>query len=185
MNILTLNSKQIWQSPDGSRTLFEVMFTSEDEALAGKHVKAQTYSQAIAETGWSGEVESYKKSDKQGNIQTYLRQPPKETGYSNLAPSKSSQVNKEFNTQTMYYSYAKDVAVALVEGPGLTTQRFEDAINLIILGGDKLFDSATLGLAIHKEVELGLNGRGRVEEVMGKTKVDKDLSDPFNEATPL
>jgi hypothetical protein len=55
MNVRTTHSTQMWQSPDGKRTIWEVTLESSD----GNDYKLKTYSPQIAEVGWSGEVRSY------------------------------------------------------------------------------------------------------------------------------
>jgi hypothetical protein len=55
MHVQTHESKQIWQSPDGKRTISEVTL----EASEGDVYKLKTYSASIAEIGWSGKVMTY------------------------------------------------------------------------------------------------------------------------------
>jgi hypothetical protein len=55
MHAKTTNSQQIWQSPDGKRTIWEVSLRGGDD----HEYKLKTYSPEIARMGWSGEVRSY------------------------------------------------------------------------------------------------------------------------------
>lgn len=55
MQITTKGSKAVWKTPDGSRTLYEV--TLED--AEGKTYGLKTYSEKIAQVGFSGDVETY------------------------------------------------------------------------------------------------------------------------------
>ena len=50
------NSQSVWKSPDGQREIFEVNLL-----VNGKAVTAKTYSNDIAQAGFSGELESYEK----------------------------------------------------------------------------------------------------------------------------
>lgn len=55
MQIKTTHSQQIWQSPDGKRTIWEVTLRTDD----GSDYKLKTYSAVVARLGYSGEVRSY------------------------------------------------------------------------------------------------------------------------------
>ncbi|HEX8226277.1 MAG TPA: hypothetical protein VF572_00245 [Candidatus Saccharimonadales bacterium] len=55
MQVKTTNSQQIWQSPDGKRTIWDVTLKTAD----GSDYKLKTYSPEIARLGYSGEVRSY------------------------------------------------------------------------------------------------------------------------------
>jgi hypothetical protein len=56
MRVTTVKSEQIWQSPDGKRTIWEV--TLQGAPGEGEY-RLKTYSEVIAKEGWSGEVEDY------------------------------------------------------------------------------------------------------------------------------
>lgn len=56
MKATTKSSKSIWQSPDGSKTIWEVTLKGEDGKLYGG---LKTYSNLIAKEGFEGEVETY------------------------------------------------------------------------------------------------------------------------------
>jgi hypothetical protein len=54
MNVKTISSEQVWQSPDGQKTIWNVALEAD-----GKEYPLKTYSSKIAEVGFEGEVESY------------------------------------------------------------------------------------------------------------------------------
>lgn len=89
--VTTKSIKQVWQSPDGQRTINEVTMDYE-----GKLFKANTFSNDIASIGWSGDVESYDKPGRNGS-QTFVKQAPKENGFS---PSTNSYSNGGSNATT-------------------------------------------------------------------------------------
>lgn len=74
--VTTKSIKQIWQSPDGQRTINEVTLDYQ-----GKLFKANTFSNDIASIGWNGDVESYEKEGRSGS-QTFVKQALKEGGWS-------------------------------------------------------------------------------------------------------
>lgn len=55
MQVRTTNVEQIWQSPDGQRTIWEVTLKAE----GGQEYQLKTYSPKISQLGFNGEVESY------------------------------------------------------------------------------------------------------------------------------
>lgn len=55
MQAKTTDSQQVWQSPDGKRTIWEVQLQAED----GSDYKLKTYSPQIAQMGFKGQVKSY------------------------------------------------------------------------------------------------------------------------------
>lgn len=55
MQVKTTNSEQVWQSPDGQKTIWEVTLKAE----GGNEYRLKTYSEAVAQLGFEGEVESY------------------------------------------------------------------------------------------------------------------------------
>lgn len=76
MRVKTIISEQVWQSPDGEKTIWNV--TLEDEQ--GKQWLLKTFSSRVAEVGFEGEVESY--LNKRG--ERFVRQQPKQgAGHNN------------------------------------------------------------------------------------------------------
>lgn len=129
LTIQTKQAKQVWQSPDGQRTIFELLMESD-----GKEFKAKTYSREIATENWSGTVETYEKPGRNGS-ETFVKQPPKEDFQ---RPSSGSQGGYKGGSSkpmpdpfTMYLSYAKDLVVAqLAQGNKLEM----DACVQLVLG---------------------------------------------------
>lgn len=85
--VTTKAIKQVWQSPDGQRTINEVTMDYQ-----GKLFKANTFSNDIATIGWSGDVESYEKDGRNGS-QTFVKQAPKEGGWSGGQASTGGQTS--------------------------------------------------------------------------------------------
>lgn len=69
MQVKTINSEQVWQSPDGAKKIWSVKLATPD----GKDYQLKTYSTAVAQPNFSGEVYSY--LDKRG--ERFVRQVPK------------------------------------------------------------------------------------------------------------
>ena len=55
MQVKTTHSEQVWQSPDGQKSIWEVTLKGD----GGNEDRLKTYSEAIAQLGFEGEVESY------------------------------------------------------------------------------------------------------------------------------
>ena len=72
LQVTTKQSDQIWKSPDGQRTIWEVGLDYKGQVL-----KAKTYSQAIATVGWQGTVISEERQGRNG-AETFVKQAPKE-----------------------------------------------------------------------------------------------------------
>jgi len=85
--VTTKSVKQVWQSPDGQRSINEVLMDCQ-----GKLFKANTFSNDIATVGWSGDVESYEKDGRNGS-QTFVKQAPKEGGWSGGQASMAGQTS--------------------------------------------------------------------------------------------
>lgn len=73
--------------------------------------------------------------------------------------------------KAMYVSYAKDIAVALLESTGWDSNKFIEIIGAVADKGDYMFDMSNLGFAVTKDTEESLEARGRVESVFGKTEI--------------
>jgi hypothetical protein len=139
LDVKTTLSEQVWTSPDGQRKIYKVTLEFE-----GKPVQAKTYSDAIAQIGWEGTVETYEKEGRNGS-ETFVKQPPKENNQNYTASSSTSggagRTNKpSFDNYTMYLSYAKDLAVALVgTKEGFDGEKYADLLDSVIAGGDVLY----------------------------------------------
>jgi hypothetical protein len=55
MNVRTTHVEELWQSPDGQRTIWEVTLQGDDN----KEYRLKTYSPKISQMGFKGEVRSY------------------------------------------------------------------------------------------------------------------------------
>lgn len=147
MDVRTLSSQQKWSSPDGTRKIFEVAFD-----YNGSQFKAQTYSEAIAQVGWSGQVESYEKPSNNPNFppQTFVKQPPKENasyggggGYSGGGRPSGTTGKPTTDQFTMYLSYAKDLMVARVQAAvslGDALPSYAEMLEDVMTGGKTLYD---------------------------------------------
>lgn len=56
MNVKTIDTNQVWQSNDGTRTIWEVTLQSDE----GNSYQLKTYSPQISRLGFAGNVRSYK-----------------------------------------------------------------------------------------------------------------------------
>lgn len=106
-----------------------------------------------------------------------IARPNPQATYSSYRSS-SKGLDDSSKSRAMYVAYAKDIAVALLETKGFTTVGFEEIVKAVADKGDYLFEHATLGLSITKDVEESLEGKGRVDAVLGKTE-RVDVADPF------
>jgi hypothetical protein len=55
MNVKTTHVEQLWQTPDGTRKIWEVNLKGDD----GREYRLKTYSPKISQLGFKGEVKSY------------------------------------------------------------------------------------------------------------------------------
>jgi hypothetical protein len=130
-NAKTVSSNQVWASPDGQRVIYEVLLDT-----GQGNAKAKTYSKAIAQLGFEGEVETYEKPGKQG-AETFVKQPQKE-GYGGGGSRGSAKAPAD--PFTMYLSYAKDLAVAVMHEGKIDSQLYAEALEMVLVGGKTLFD---------------------------------------------
>lgn len=158
----TTNAKEIWKSPDGQRVIYEVTID-----VDGNPMTAKTYSKAISEIGWSGTVESYEKAGRNGS-ETFLKQPPKEGGFT---PGGYSGGGKSYAPKgdnfTMFLSYAKDIAVALIEADKYSVEQLAEIVNDVGTAGMQLYDmrpDATEKPAESKSVEVKTQS---IDDLMG------------------
>lgn len=143
-NAKVLSSTQIWASPDGQRKIYELTIQLD----TGQTVTAKSYSDRLT-TGFVGDIETYEKPGRNG-VETFAKQAPKEGGFTPGGGGfKGGGAKPIADPFTMYLSYAKDIAVALI-GQGILPsndadgkifeQLFGNAINVALLGGHKLHD---------------------------------------------
>jgi hypothetical protein len=67
MHVQTIDSEQVWQSPDGEKKIWEVAVRTDED----KTYRLKTYSRYIAKPGFEGEVSSY-----EARGQRFVRQLP-------------------------------------------------------------------------------------------------------------
>lgn len=142
MQVKTTNSEQVWQSPDGQKTIWEVTL----KADGGNEYRLKTYSEAVAQLGFEGEVESYlnnrgerfvrqklaKKAGAYGRDDDAIRAQWAIGQAINLA---SVKMDKEQITLPVIEEYAKELfaTVSRVKGDKVTPelkQRADQAISL-------------------------------------------------------
>lgn len=140
MQVTTIDSEQIWQSPDGQKKIWSVLLRTED----GSFYRLKTYSQEIARANFKGEVYSY--LDKRG--ERFVRQEAKAKAESrrpaygrddsairaqwaigqaiNLA---SVKMDKDAITLPVIERYAKELfaTVSRVKGETLTPEQQAEA----------------------------------------------------------
>jgi hypothetical protein len=140
-NTTTKEARSVWKSPDGQREIFQVVLDYEGQSVTGK-----TYSKDISNVGWTGEVETYEKEGRNG-AETFVKQPQKEgfsggsSGGGYAGGGKPSGGRPTSDPFTMYLSYAKDVAVAMLEQSGVVNpEALRDILISVLAGGHLLHD---------------------------------------------
>jgi hypothetical protein len=131
MQVKTTHVQQVWQSPDGQKTIWEVTLKGD----GGNEYSLKTYSEAISKLGFEGQVESY--LNKRGERFVRQKATAKAGGYSrdddairaqwaigqaiNLAAVK---MDKQQITLPVIEEYAKELfaTVSRVKGEPVTPQ---------------------------------------------------------------
>lgn len=134
MQVSTIDSEQVWQSPDGAKKIWEVAVRTPDQ----KTYRVKTYSRYVARPGFEGDVESY-----ENRGQRFVRQLLKPAGQKkapyardddairaqwaigqaiNLA---SVKMDKEAITMPVIERYARELfaTVSRVKGETLTPEQ--------------------------------------------------------------
>ena len=144
MQVKTTHSEQIWQSPDGTRKIWEV--TLKDEK--GQDYKLKTYSPKVGQLGFTGEVKSYVNRYGERFLRQQLPEKSAATGSSysrddsairaqwaigqaiNLAAVK---MDKDAITLPIIEKYAKELfaTVSRVKGEPLTKEQAAEAERFI------------------------------------------------------
>ena len=137
IHVKTKEANSIWKK--GDREIFEVVVETD-----GNLAKVKSYSKAIAQAGFEGEVEAYEKQGRNGS-ETFVRQVPKEDGFNSgfqrSGGSKPSYGGKaQGDNYTMYLSYSKDLAVALINQGDFKLESLDKILDEVAKGGDKLFN---------------------------------------------
>jgi hypothetical protein len=132
-NVKTISAEEIWRK--GDRVIHEVVLQ-----IGDKQFKAKTYSGAIANTNFSGNIESYEKPNSRGGTETFVRQEQKEGGSHGAYPSKGSGARGDSNPFTMYLSYAKDILVALIAAQTYDPAFYHKLLENAVEGGNYLYE---------------------------------------------
>lgn len=74
LSVTTKQSNEVWSK--GDRTIWDVVLD-----YNGKLVKAKTFSQTISRVGWQGLVITDERPGRDGEPQTFVKQPPKDDGF--------------------------------------------------------------------------------------------------------
>lgn len=132
-NATTKSSESVWKSPDGQREIFSVKLD-----VGGKEFEAKTYSRDISQAGFTGEVESYEKPGQNGKpAQTFVKQAQKEFKGGGSKPY-TRPTQDQF---TMYLSYAKDLAVAMLKDGKLDESEYAKVLDAVSSGGHTLYEA--------------------------------------------
>ncbi|HJQ08321.1 MAG TPA: hypothetical protein VJ836_02440 [Candidatus Saccharimonadales bacterium] len=137
MHVKTTDSKQVWQSPDGQKTIWEVKLKAGDQEYGLK-----TYSSAVATLGFEGDIESY--VNQRGD--RFVRQVVKKEALDGRDSSiraqwaigqaialASATMDKKAITMPVIEKYAKELftAVSRVKGEKLTSDMLARAESYI------------------------------------------------------
>lgn len=139
MKAKTTKSEQVWQSPDGQKTIWQIVLEAD-----GKEYPLKTFSAKVAEVGFEGEVESY--SNQRGD--RFVKQIPssKPHTYSRddaairaqwaigqaIALTSATMEKKAINMQIIE-DYAKQLfaTVSRVKGEPFTPEMGQEADKLV------------------------------------------------------
>lgn len=145
-NVKVKSASIVWTSPDGQRKLSEVVFDVE-----GQEFTAKTYSETLAVVGWSGDVETEERAGR-GGLEQFVKQAPREEGQPipvkpastptepTSSPARSYQ-GRDNLPHTMYLSYAKDLAVSMMETGGFDADKYAAIVKVVAQQADVLFNS--------------------------------------------
>jgi hypothetical protein len=138
----TINSQQVWQSPDASKKIWEVTLRAEN----GENYKLKTYSRKISELGFTGELQSY--TNRLGDRFVRQKKQPQATRTFNQRDDNairaqwaigqaialaSVTMDKQAITMPLIERYAKQLfaTVTRVKGDKLTPEMEAQAASLI------------------------------------------------------
>lgn len=182
VQVKTIEAEQVWQK--GDMTIWKVVFD-----YNGQKFQAKTYSKAISAPGWSGTVETYEKEGRNGS-ETFVKQPQKEGGFQPRqgGGAGSYQRSAPQDQFTMYMSYAKDIAVALMDKTGdIDQEKFNTAIQAVIEGGQTLYEARPGAPATQTQEdkptddENGTDYKEDLDKMFGETQ---DITDGEKPWTP-
>jgi hypothetical protein len=112
MRAKTISSEQVWQSPDGQKTIWNVVLEAD-----GKQYPLKTFSSRIAEVGFEGEVESY--ANQRGD--RFVKQVPK-------APAVAGGYNRDDAAIKAQWAIGQAIALtsATMDKKSINMQIIED-----------------------------------------------------------
>ncbi|HSX31732.1 MAG TPA: hypothetical protein VLF43_00585 [Candidatus Saccharimonadales bacterium] len=130
MQVKTTDTKQVWQSPDGEKTIWEVTLRGEDN----KEYGLKTFSPTVATLGFNGNVETYVNQRGDRFVRQIVKQQPVVAGDSRDMSIRaqwaigqaialaSATMDKRSITMNVIEEYAKDLfsSVSRVKGEELT-----------------------------------------------------------------
>lgn len=140
MQVKTTDSRQVWQSPDGEKTIWEVTLRGEDN----KEYGLKTYSSAIGGLGFTGDVETYVNQRGDRFVRQARKQPVvagdardmsirAQWAIGQAIALASATMDKKTITMGVIERYAKDLfaSVSRVKGEELTEGMMAKAENYI------------------------------------------------------
>lgn len=185
LQVTTKTADRVWASPDGQRVIYKLTLD-----YKGSEVTAKTYSQSIATVGWSGTVETYEKSGSKG-IETFVKQPPKEGGFipqqqgSRQSGFGAGGSRPDSNNFTMYLSYVKDIAVALIAADRYSLEQLAAITREVGDIGEALYDMRPDNPDNNKETS---TAETAIESVFGNgvvTEEEQPWSPETDEEIPI
>ena len=140
MNVKTTHVEQVWQSPDGKRTIWEVTLQGDD----GRDYRLKTYSPKISQLGFKGEVQSYVNARGERFVRQVLKPKPSFTQRDDNAIRAQWAIGQAINlasvkmdrdaiTLPVIERYAKELyeTVSRVKGEQITPMMQAEAENYI------------------------------------------------------
>ena len=140
MLVKTINTERVWQSPDGKKTIWQVILEANNRTA----YSLKTFSPKIAQLGYEGEVESY--VNKRGDRfvrQTIKNKQSSDTSRDNSIRAQwaigqaialaSATMDKQKITMPVIERYAKDLfaTVSRVKGEEVSAGALKQAENYI------------------------------------------------------
>lgn len=136
MFVKTIDCKQVWQSPDGQKTIWDVLIEADN-----KQYPLKTYSRTIAERGFEGEVESYVNQRGDRFVRQVVKSTPENRESSIRAQwaigqaiaLASATMDKKAITMPVIEKYAKELfaTVSRVKGEAVTPDMLAQGENYI------------------------------------------------------
>ena len=135
VNIKTQSAESVWKSPDGKIEMFDISLETN-----GKNATAKTYSKKVATVGFEGEVETYKKPDRHGAQQTFLKLPVNENYQSNNRGygKKPSYQPKDEKAIKAMWAIGQAVAIATAKNNAQAYDTIEEQAKDLFLMVDRV-----------------------------------------------